>query len=454
MCDTMVVRPEGTKSGALLFAKNSDREANEAQYLQHVAAADHAADENLACTYITIAQAAHTYSVLLSRPFWMWGAEMGTNEHGLIIGNEAVFSKIAPQKEPALLGMDLVRLGLERAASAAEAVEVITDLLTRYGQGGNCAHLGQFEYHNSFLIADAHGEAFVLETVGRDWVVERVAHKRSISNTYTIGTTFEGASQSLLPLAIERGFAREGEAFHFSDTFANRQRSNFATGSARWCRTSELLNARPKNDAAYMMGILRDHGPVATRQADWRPDGLMGGSVCAHASWGPIRRFGQTTASWVAEVGSGRAVHWLTGSASPDTSIFKPVFFGPGFEGVDLPDFGPTPSDSFDPATLWWSHEQLHRAVLEDYAPRLASFAAKRDRLEASFIARVEALLTRGGSADEASALSKAIWQEAVAAERAWLTDVHAIPPRTRHKPSRLYRMHWKKLDQLAKRPA
>ncbi|MFZ3035506.1 MAG: carcinine hydrolase/isopenicillin-N N-acyltransferase family protein [Parvibaculum sp.] len=454
MCDTMVVRPGFTKSGALLFAKNSDREANEAQYLQHVPRARHDAGSRLQCTYIAIPQVAETHAVLLSRPFWMWGAEMGANEHGLVIGNEAVFSKIAPQKEAALIGMDLLRLGLERAASAQEAVHVITDLLAAHGQGGNCAHLGHFEYHNSFLIADATGEAFVLETVGRDWVTERVTDRRSISNTYMIGKSFETASQGLMPLALERGFVRQDEPLDFADAFANRHRSNFATGSARWCRTSELIAARPKQDASGMMRVLRDHGPKAAREPDWRPDGVMGGSVCAHASWGPIRRFGQTTASWVAELGAGRAVHWLTGTSSPDTSIFKPVFFGPGWEGAGLPDFGPVPTDSFDASTLWWSHERLHRAVLEDYGPRMAAFASKRDRLEASFIERVDALIARGGSAEDAGALSRAIWKEAAEAERGWLADVLAIRPRATKRPSHLYRMHWQKLARLARLPA
>ncbi len=454
MCDTMVARPQASKSGALLFAKNSDRGANEAQYIEHVAAHRHASDATLRCTYITIPQIAETHAVLLSRPFWMWGAEMGTNEYGLIIGNEAVFAKIAPQKDEALIGMDLVRLGLERARSADEAVTVITSLLEQFGQGGNCAHIGRFEYHNSFLIADASGEAFVLETVGRDWVVERVSDRRSISNTYTIGTDITRASQGLVPQAIERGYATDGAPFHFADAYANRHRSNFATGSARWCRSSALMAARPKQDAAAMMQILRDQGPQAARDANWKPDGVMGGSICAHASWGPIRRHGQTTGSWVAELGEGRSVHWLTASSSPDTSIFKPVFFGPGFEGATLPDFGPLPGGTFDPATRWWAHEQLHRAVLKDYRPRLAAYAARRDRLEAGFIARVEAFIARGGSAEEAGALSRAIWKEADEAERSWLELVQAVPVRARHQPSPLYRMHWQKLARLAKMPA
>ena len=63
------------------------------------------------CTYIEIEQASHTYAVILSKPAWMWGAEMGANEHGVCIGNEAIYTKMASDedKEEKLLGMDLVR---------------------------------------------------------------------------------------------------------------------------------------------------------------------------------------------------------------------------------------------------------------------------------------------------------------------------------------------------------
>ncbi|GMV62891.1 MAG: hypothetical protein AMXMBFR74_20590 [Parvibaculum sp.] len=455
MCDTLVARGGATASGAMLFAKNSDREANEAQYPFFAPAAAHEAGASLRCTYISIPQAARTHAVLLSRPFWMWGAEMGTNEHGVTIGNEAVHAKIAPGATPSLIGMDLLRLGLERGASAEEALDVITRLLGEFGQGGNCAHKGRFEYHNSFIVADAH-EAFVLETVGREWAVERVTHKRSISNAYTIGCGFERLSPGAEALALDHGLMKPGGTFDFADSFANRKRSALASGHRRWCRTTELLTGHGRAlTARDMMRFLRDHGAQAARQTDWRPDGILGGAVSAHASYGPVRRFGQTTASWVAETGEGRAVHWLTATSAPDTGIFKPVFFGPGWangkEPAGLPDFGPAPSDVFDARTRWWGHERLHRAVLRNYPERLGAYRQERDRLEASFIGQVEALLKRGGSAAEAGALSRDIWREADAAEARWYERVRKIPENPAYRPSAPMAAHWGSLARQAR---
>ncbi|MGE0719525.1 MAG: carcinine hydrolase/isopenicillin-N N-acyltransferase family protein, partial [Alphaproteobacteria bacterium] len=165
MCDTMVALPPATAAGHVLFAKNSDRERNEAQVLEMFPRASHAPGTRLACTYIEIPQVAQTHAVLLSRPFWIWGAEMGANEHGVVIGNEAVYAASPPpSRTRALIGMDLLRLALERSTSAAEAVDVITGLLEAHGQGGSCGHLEERFYDNSFIVADAR-EAFVVETI-------------------------------------------------------------------------------------------------------------------------------------------------------------------------------------------------------------------------------------------------------------------------------------------------
>ena len=59
------------------------------------------------CTYIEVDQAAETLSVLLSKPAWMWGAEMGANSAGVVIGNEAVWNRLSDPRHdlvPRLLG--------------------------------------------------------------------------------------------------------------------------------------------------------------------------------------------------------------------------------------------------------------------------------------------------------------------------------------------------------------
>jgi hypothetical protein len=101
------------------------------------------------CQYIEIDQVRETSRLIGSRPFWLWGFEHGLNEHGVAIGNHTVFARDELGTE-GLIGMDLVRLGLERGRSAREAVEVIAALPEVHGQGGSGPDKS-WPYHNSFL---------------------------------------------------------------------------------------------------------------------------------------------------------------------------------------------------------------------------------------------------------------------------------------------------------------
>ncbi|MGH2899639.1 MAG: carcinine hydrolase/isopenicillin-N N-acyltransferase family protein, partial [Solirubrobacteraceae bacterium] len=311
-------------SDGVLFAKNSDRDPNEAQLLDWQPRARHAPGADVRCTWIEIPQVAETHAVLLSRPFWMWGAEIGANEHGVTIGNEAVFTR-EPYAAAGLTGMDLLRLALERARDADEAVHVIVSLLERHGQGGGCGHERRsFTYHNSFLVADPRG-AIVLETAGQHSATERVNGARSISNVLTIP-----------------GFAR---------AHSDRVRTKVAAGRDRLARTSALCAVA--KSAADMRKILRDHGPGRPWPVYARTNGAMR-APCMHA--GGLVAASQTTASWVAELRPDGTKHQVTATAAPCLSIFKPV-------RVDEPlDLGPAPRDHFDPDTLWWRHERLHRS--------------------------------------------------------------------------------------------
>lgn len=56
-CDTMVVVAAASATGRTVFAKNSDRNPNEAQYLTVVEGGSHEPDEMVECTYVSIPQA-------------------------------------------------------------------------------------------------------------------------------------------------------------------------------------------------------------------------------------------------------------------------------------------------------------------------------------------------------------------------------------------------------------
>jgi secernin len=424
MCDTLVALPSDTARGGLLFAKNSDRERNEAQALEMHGPRRGGGDLKL--TYITIPDVAQTHAVLLSRPCWMWGAEMGANAHGVVIGNEALHAKTPAQRKRALTGMDLVRLGLERGATAAQAVEVIVELLERHGQGGDCGHLGRFYYNNGFIIADAD-EAYVLETAGRWWVVEQVRGRRALSNAYSIGAGFDAVSPALAAHAKAQGWTGPDGRFDPAAQLIDEARDALSFGRGRCARGQSLLDAQAgRLTPATMMAILRDHGAAA----DWSPANTLGRTICMHAAEGPRRS--QSVASMVSEVRGGRTVHWVTGTSAPCLSVFKPVLFEAG-----LPYAGPAPSDQYDPESLWWRHERLHRAALADHAATHALIAAERDALEADFVARIDA-------APDAQTAA-ACWRDAEAAEARWAAALRPARP-----GGSAYARSWARLNQVA----
>lgn len=181
MCDT--IGKIGRKNRYSIFAKNSDRQYDEPQVMVFIGAKENI-DKKLRTTYIEIEQVEHTHAILISKPTWMWGAEMGINDCGVCIGNEAVETNTSKTNEVSLIGMDLVRLGLERSSTAKEAVNVIIGLLQQYGQGGNCGYTKESYYDNSFLIMDRN-ELYVLETVGRNYALKK-KNMASISNCLSI----------------------------------------------------------------------------------------------------------------------------------------------------------------------------------------------------------------------------------------------------------------------------
>ena len=186
VCDLLVALGGRTESGATIFAKNSDRPPDERQFVESIPSRVESVTE---ATYISIPGAdGPTRACVISRPEWGWGAEHGVNDRGVAIGNATIYTTLDPRPFPdALTGMDLVRLGVERADSARAALDVIVALIDEFGQGGSghAPDRPRRPYWSSFLIADAT-EAWVLETSGPDRAFERVNGARAVSNRVTI----------------------------------------------------------------------------------------------------------------------------------------------------------------------------------------------------------------------------------------------------------------------------
>lgn len=369
MCDTVYIRRDGVG----WLAKNSDREPDEPQALVWRAAVAGDAAASVRCTYIDVPQVARRHGVLLSQPSWLWGGEIGVNDQGVAIGNEAVFSKLVDRTGQALLGMDLLRLGLERAATAREALDVITGLLQAHGQGGPAGYRDKaFRYDNSFLIADAD-EAWVLETAGRLWAAKRV-QSWAISNCYSLGEDFDLCSPGLQDAARQRGLWDGQAPFHFAKAFDTRLYAWVGGAHRRRALNAEALACGLEPSWASLAARLRDHGQHGDDFA--RHDNRQ---VCLHAAsfWRPS----QTTASLIARLAPGQATQIAaTGSSAPCLSLFEPMELTAQGSASALRAM----PQSLVAASAWARWEPVHQRALFDAAFR-SELRSTRDVLEAAF---------------------------------------------------------------------
>jgi hypothetical protein len=182
-----------------------------------------------------------------------------------------------------------------------------------------------------------------------------------------------------------------------------------ACGAARQQRVSLLLGEYRQSAQGITLPVvfrvLRDHGIRGCG-----PDGYLGCDVCAHAGSSPVR-VSQTTASMVVRLASGGFTVWVTGTAAPCTSVFKPLLLTCSLPdhtlshaGEDQRDAlvkpvvpvvpsvilgGSRPGPRADEQSLWWRHERARRRHILSLPALAETMAAARDSLEQSFIQRL-----------------------------------------------------------------
>ncbi|KAM3822255.1 secernin-1 isoform 2-T2 [Vipera latastei] len=282
-----VAFPPSTKDGHVVVGKNSARPRDEVQEIVYFAAATYDPGCKVECTYIEIDQVPKTNAVALSRPSWLWGAEMGANEHGLFIANEAVLAREAAPETEALVGMDLVRLGLERASTAKEALDVIVSLLEEYGQGGN-------------YYEDGNGV-------------------KCICNCLSLTTKIDAEHPELRSYAESKGWWSTDKEFNFAEVFSQDD------DCSNCCLGKEILKNQEGNiTVETMIDLLRDKAEGISVDSD---------SFLTTASMVSVLPQNLTSP----------CIHFFTGTPDPSKSIFKPFIFVDGVKivpKVQSPIFG------------------------------------------------------------------------------------------------------------------
>jgi dipeptidase len=301
----------------------------------------------------------------------------------------------------------------------------MTDLLEQYGQGGSAELKGNSHFDSSFLMAD-NSEAYILETAGREWALKKIDGFDSISNFLKIhkdwdGCSVEGAAKGELDWAATFGLPE------VPPTLGSPDRQAITHGC--------LAGAQGQITAKTIFDLMRQHGQgyhPATAEAHH--------NICVHA--GPQEnRWWQADGVMVTEVDSDGALIWVTGTSGTCVSIFKPVFLG-----VDLPDIGPVPSEYFDPNSLWWKHELLHRRAMADFDCLVAEIREEFDPMEAEFIA--QAASVKKGTLAEKRDFMNYCFRKSMDATEKWIARLRARIDLRFDDPA--YRAMWQKLNAEA----
>jgi dipeptidase len=217
-CTNILVTKGASKDGSVMITYSCDGEF--VPHPQIIPAADHQPGDSLEFRIgnkiVKIPQPLHTYKVVGLM-----------NEHQLVIG-ETTFSGRQELINPQGLFhyWTLMRLALQRAKTAREAIKVITDLVQKYGYRSS---------GESISIADPN-EAWILEIIGpgpgghgAEWVALKIpdgyischANKARIS-TFPLNDPENCLySKNVISFAIQKGYydPKSGRPFRFNDAY-------------------------------------------------------------------------------------------------------------------------------------------------------------------------------------------------------------------------------------------
>jgi hypothetical protein len=307
--DMVAALGRATIDGQTLFGHNSGPLPGPARWLNLTRGRPFAPGEVVRTQHLELPQARETCTVLGSQPRGLWGYDHGVNAHGVGVGRTPLRTRLAGAAPTGLLGTDLVRLVLERCRTARQGVDLLTDLVTRHGQGTP----GDPPCDNAFLVVDPT-EGFAVEAAGTHWVYQQLREVRALSTVSTVRGDWDRISRGLSALAIDHGWwPEDGSKLDFAGSLCPTLAEQ-GPALRRWGRTTLLLGEQNGHiDAAFVRRVLTD---LDERPASETPS-LRGLGPKAPA----------TAASLVTQLaGDGRPRPVWCAFGPPRWSVYFPVF--------------------------------------------------------------------------------------------------------------------------------
>lgn len=282
----VVLAPFVESGKTVIYGRNGLREPADdsaVSEVHHYPASD-GSSGSVKCDSTEIDGAA-TFSVILAKPAGVWGAESGSNEKGVCLG--LTFSEGHPV-EGKLNATDLVRLGLERAASAAETIDVLTSLNGQHGP----AEESKDAPKAAFVICDPN-EAWLLNIVGSFWAAQKISGSLALKPGLSVGTQLDRCSDDLQSKLQAIGAWDGVGELNFAQAFGS-------DSSRAW------PGSEPSGEGSF--GLVQMFETL-------RAAGAEQNSLSSHVS---------------VLSDSGLSCHWFTATPNPVESVYKPFIFTPG----------------------------------------------------------------------------------------------------------------------------
>jgi hypothetical protein len=370
--DMVVALPRATAERVTLFGHNCNRPVGEPRGLERVAGRTFAAGERIRTPHLSLPQVRNTLTVLAARFAGRWGYSHGVNERGVAAGASSMKTRL-PNDLPGLTGPDLVRLALERASTALQGIDVVTDLISRHGPG--VAASEQDEGDPVIILADAK-EAYLLAACSTYWVVQEVREVRAQCDVCQLRQDWDRISPGLADLAISRGWwPDDGSKLDFGNALIGED-GLIGSGLRRWGRATVVLEQHNGQlDTSIVRRLMAELGDAARGAVDAAEPAASFVVILSPATEiGPI--------AW-----------WCCGV--PGESVYLPV----ALDG-ELPDS--LKPDSTGGCEAWRMAWRLEELSLRDARTRAAArmlfpgLQARYDRDANEYLAEAASLHSRG----------------------------------------------------------